>query len=70
MAMEKTTILTAAFSKVALLMVFLMAMADSSCRMETTIKVRSSLEGRMGLGLIKLTHLPTKETSKTTSDMA
>lgn len=66
MAMEKTTILTAAFSKVALLMVFLMVMADSLCRMETTIKVRSSLEGRMGLGLIKLTHLHTKETLKTT----
>ena len=64
MAMEKTTILTAAFSKVALLMVFLMALVDSSCLMVIITRAKSNMEELMAMVHIKLIILLIKEILK------
>jgi hypothetical protein len=64
MGMEKIITPMVVFFRAVLLMVYLMAMADSLCQMEIIIKGKLSLEGLMGSAHTKLTLHHIKEILK------
>ena len=64
MDMEKITIPTVAYFRAALLMVFLMALVDSSCLMVIITRAKSNMEELMAMVHIKLIILLIKEILK------